>query len=180
MNSCWMNWKWGAAMRNNCIYFAEGKCEERLLSALKEYLQRIQPGRIKIFNVIQRIIPKSQLIMIQPGTTIVLVFDTDVPVTKYLRENIRQLDRFCTKVRLVYLPQVLNLEDELVRCSKIKSVVELTHSRSNKGFKHDFCSMSNIRRALDQVDLDVDRLWTEKIPSPFNFIQSNSQAVKMK
>ena len=29
-------------MKNNCIYFAEGKCEERLLNALKDNPQKIQ------------------------------------------------------------------------------------------------------------------------------------------
>lgn len=37
-------------MKNNCIYFAEGKCEERLLNALKENPQKIQSGRVKVFK----------------------------------------------------------------------------------------------------------------------------------
>ena len=179
MNRCWMDWKRGAGMKNNCIYFVEGKCEERMLNALKEYPQKIIPGRIKIFNVIQELLPKSQLVTIQAGTTIVLVFDTDVYNTGYLKENIILLDRFCTKIKLVYLPQVLNLEDELVRCSNVKSVVELTHSKSNKDFKRDFCSMTNIRMVLDRYDLDIDRLWTEKTPHQFDFIKENSHEIKM-
>ena len=74
-------------MKNNCIYFAEGKCEERLLNALKENPQKIQSGRVKVFNVIQELIPKSQLVTIQAGTTVVLVFDTDVPNTECLRQH---------------------------------------------------------------------------------------------
>lgn len=157
-----------------------GKCEERLLGALKENPQKIQSGRVKVFNVVQKLLPKSQLVTIQTGTTVVLVFDTDVQNTEFLRENISRLRTLCSKVRLVFLPQVLNLEDELVRCSEIKSVIELTHSKSNKDFKRDFCSMTNVRSVLDRVNLDVSALWTENVPSPFGFVESNSDEIKIK
>ena len=167
-------------MKNNCIYFAEGKCEERLLNALKENPQKIQPGRVKVFNAVQNLLTKSQLVTIQSGTTVVLVFDTDVQNTEFLCENIRRLKTLCSKVRLVFLPQVLNLEDELVRCSEIKSVIELTHSKSNKDFKRDFCSMTNVRSVLDRVNLNVSTLWTENVPSPFSFVESNSDDIKVR
>lgn len=167
-------------MKNNCIYFAEGKCEERLLNALKESPQKIQPGRIKVFNVVQALLPKSQLVTIQAGTTVVLVFDTDVPNTEYLRENMKRLSTLCTRIKLVFLPQVRNLEDELVRCCDIKSVTDLTHSRSNKDFKRDFCSLTNVRAVLERANLDVERIWTENTPAEFAFLVKNSQEIKMK
>lgn len=167
-------------MKNNCVYFAEGKCEERLLNALKETPSKIQPGRVKVFNVIHSLLPKSQLVTIQAGTTVVLVFDTDVPNTEYLKENIKRLSSLCQKVKLVYLPQVLNFEDELVRCSDLKSAAELTKSRSNKDFKRDFCSMTNVRLALDRVNLKAEKLWTQKTPSEFAFISSNSSEILLR
>ena len=166
-------------MKNNCIYFVEGKCEERLLNALKENPQKIQSGRVKVFNVVQKLLPKSQLLTIQTGTMVVLVFDTDVSNTEFLRENIRRLMTFCSKVKLVFLPQVLNLEDELVRCCEIRSVVDLTHSQSNRDFKRDFCSITNVRAVLDRVNLNVRLLWTENVPSPFDFVKSNSDDIKL-
>ncbi len=167
-------------MKNNCIYFAEGKCEERLLNALKENPQKIQSGRVKVFNVIQKILPKSQLVTIQADTTVVLVFDTDVLNTECLRENIKRLSTLCTRIKLVFLPQVLNFEDELVRCCEIKSVTELTHSRSNKDFKRDFCSLTNVRAVLDRANFNVSRIWTENTSVEFAFIEKNSQEIKMK
>jgi hypothetical protein len=74
-------------MRNNCIYFVEGRCEEKLLNALKEQPQKILSGRVKVFNVIQNALSNSQLITIQPGTTVALVFDTDVPQTDCLKNR---------------------------------------------------------------------------------------------
>ena len=68
-------------MNNKCIYYVEGPCEQQLIAALKEAPERLIPGKIKVFNVVQNLIPKSQMLSIQAGTTVVLVFDTDVPQT---------------------------------------------------------------------------------------------------
>jgi hypothetical protein len=166
-------------MKNNCIYFVEGRCEEKLLNALKEQPQKIQSGRVKVFNVIQNPLSNSQLITIQPGTTVALVFDTDIPLTDCLKDNIQRLGKYCSKVKIVYLPQVLNFEGELVRCSDLKSASDLTHSKSNKDFKRDFCAMTNARAALERVNLSVERLWSEESPADFIFIERNSGIIKI-
>lgn len=165
-------------MKNNCIYFVEGRCEEKLLNALKEQPQKILPGRIKVFNVIQNSLSSSQLITIQPGTTIVLVFDTDIAQTDCLKGNIRRLKKYCSKVKIVFLSQVLNFEDELVRCSDLKCASDLTHSRHSKDFKRDFCAMTNARSSLERVNLSVERLWIENPPEEFHFIDRNSSSIK--
>ena len=77
----WMSWKWGGWMNNKCIYYVEGPCEQQLISALKEEPARLIPGKVKVYNVVQNLIPKSQMLSIQSGTTVVLVFDTDVMQT---------------------------------------------------------------------------------------------------
>ena len=97
-------------MNNKCIYYVEGPCEQQLISALKEAPERLIPGKIKVFNVIQNLIPKSQMLSIQTGTTVVLVFDTDVPRTEILKKNIELLAKYCKKLKIIFLPQVLNLE----------------------------------------------------------------------
>jgi hypothetical protein len=166
-------------MKNNCIYFVEGRCEEKLLNALKEQPQKIQSGRVKVFNVIQNILSNSQLITIQPGTTVALVFDTDIPLTDCLKDNIRRLGKYCSKVKIVYLPQVLNFEGEIVRCSDLRSASDLTHSKSNKDFKRDFCAMTNIRAAVEHVNLNVESLWAEEPPVDFAFLERNSSFIKL-
>ncbi len=165
-------------MKSNCIYFVEGKCEATLLAALKERPQKILSGRVKIFNVITNLIPRSQLVTIQAGTTVVFVFDTDVPVTESLKKNIELVDTYCSKTKVIFLPQVMNLEDELVRCTDISSISELTRSRSTKDFKRDFCAMTNCRDVLNRHQLDVLRLWTQNPPEVFGFIPSNSNLIK--
>ena len=92
-------------MNNKCIYYVEDPCEQQLIAALKEAPERLIPGKIKVFNVVQNLIPKSQM-----------------------SEN-------------HFFPQVLNLEDELVRCTDVRTAMELTKSGSVKNFKTDFCKM---------------------------------------
>lgn len=75
-------------MNNKCIYYVEGPCEQQLIAALKEAPERLIPGKIKVFNVVQNLIPKSQMLSIQAGTTVVLVFDTDVPQTSNLKKEL--------------------------------------------------------------------------------------------
>ena len=164
----------------NCIYFVEGECEETFISALKESPSMIAQGKIKVLNVLSEEITKSRLVMISPGTTVVFVFDTDVSITDRLKQNIAKVEKYCARSKLVFLPQVRNLEDELVRCTDILKVTELTKSKSNSNFKSDFCKMTNCRAVLTKHQLDILKLWTTSPPEPFTFVPRNSNAIKTK
>ena len=131
-------------MNNKCIYYVEGPCEQQLIAALKEAPERLIPGKIKVFNVVQNLIPKSQM-----------------------SEN-------------HFFPQVLNLEDELVRCTDVRTAMELTKSGSVKNFKTDFCKMKtkDCRSMLERHKLDYARLWMTKTPEAFSFVENNSSQIK--
>lgn len=167
-------------MKNNCIYFVEGQCEKKLIEALKEEPQRLRPGKIKVWNLIKDEIPSSILLTIKEGSVVVLVFDTDVLQTDKLKKNIQNLKTRCKKINIVYLAQVLNLEDELVRCTDVSKVQDLTNSNSKREFKRDFCSMTNCRQILDRHHLDVERLWNSRYPDAYGFISNNSLDIKQK
>ena len=62
-----------------------------MIAALKETPGKLIPGKVKVFNVVQNLIPKSQMLSIQAGTTVVLVFDTDVSQTSNLKKNLELL-----------------------------------------------------------------------------------------
>ena len=96
-----------------------------------------------------------------------------------IKKSLRAYISYCSKTKLVFLPQVMNLEDELVRCTDIRSITELTRSKSTKDFKRDFCAMTNCRSALDRHQLDVLGLWTQNPPEVFRFIPSNSNTIKL-
>ena len=168
-------------MNGKCIYYVEGSCEKQLISALKEQPAKLAPGKIRIFNVIQDLIPRSQLLTIQSGTTVIFVFDTDVPETEVLKKNIEQIGRYCTKVKIVYLAQVLNFEDEIVRATDVSNAPELTQSNGIRNFKADFCRMASApcRDLLERHHIDVTLLWTTPVPEAFSFVTQNSKSIKL-
>ena len=86
---------------NKVVYFVEGECEEKLINALKQEPSAIRPGKVKKINVIQNVLSTSQLIQIQTGTIVVLVFDTDVPQTDCLKKNLKLLEKKCTQVKTI-------------------------------------------------------------------------------
>ncbi len=175
-----MNWKWGGPMNSKCIYYVEGPCEQQLIAALKENPAKLIPGKVKVFNVVQNLIPKSQMLSIQAGTTVALAFDTDVPNTTTLKKNLELLARYCGRLRIVFLPQVLNLEDELTRCTDVRSAAQLTHSNSVSNFKTDFCRLKpkECRAMLERHRLAVDKLWMTTPPEVFAFVEQNSGQIK--
>ena len=57
-------------MNSKCIYFVEGECEKQLINALKISPEILTPGKVKVYNVKQNLIPKSQLedsILVEAG-----------------------------------------------------------------------------------------------------------------
>lgn len=175
-----MCWKRGGKLNHRCIYYVEGACEQQLLAALKQVPSKLIPGKIKVLNVVQNLIPKSQMLSIQAGTVIVLVFDTDIAHTIVLKKNLELLKRYCRRIKVIFLPQVPNLEAELVRCTDVRRVEELTKSDGIKNFKVDFCRMnpSECRLMLERHQLDCDRLWMTKTPDAFSFVKNNGAQIK--
>ena len=155
-------------MNKRCFYFVEGDCEETLINALKKDPAKIIPGRVKKWNVIDRVLPNSILNTIQPGSIVVLVFDTDVQSSGFLEKNKQMPKKIVSKVLIVCLPQVLNLEDELERCTDVKNVKELTKSKSRSDFKRDFCRLTDCRQALDIHHIDIGRMWAQPLPEGFS------------
>ena len=164
-----------------CVYYVEGSCEEQLINALKMEPRKMIPGKVKVFNIIQNEIPRREVNMITTGTLVVFVFDTDVNKTDVLKKNLDHVKKYAAQVKIVYLAQVLNFEDELVRATGLKKVHEMTKSKSLRDFKSDFCQMKTIdcRHALDRHHLDVSKLWSANPPVCFSFISQNGNAVKI-
>ena len=155
-----------------CTYFVEGECEQKLLNAIKTAPSLVQPGKLRVFNVIQDLLSKSHLYSIKEGL-IVFVFDSDVRETNRLKQNIDIVKKICPSktIKLVFLVQVMNLEDELVRATNIKKIAELTNSKSEKDFKSDFIALKDCRGAIVRHDFDIRKMWNQTIPAPFNFVE---------
>lgn len=101
------------------------------------------------------------MLSIQTGTTVVLVLDTDVEQTANLKKNLELLTRYCGELQIAFLPQVLNLEDEVVRCTDVSCAADLARSNGICNFKKDFCKMKGMdcRAMLDRHGLKTEQLW---------------------
>ena len=165
-----------------CVYYVEGSCEEQLVNALKLEPRKLIPGKVKVHNIVQDEIPRREVNMISAGTIVVFVFDTDVNKTDVLKKNLEHVKKYATQVKIVYLAQVLNFEEELVRTTDIKKIHDLTRSKSIKDFKSDFCKMKTIdcRHALDRHKIDISKLWSTNPPDYYSFITQNGSEIKIK
>lgn len=169
-------------MSNQCIYFVEGQCEKKLLDALRQSPALVVPGKVIVYNVIQRLIPESRLYSIKPGTRVTLVFDTDKSETKYLKRNIELLRQYDSSFEIIYLSQVRNFEDEIVRSTDVIKAEHLTQSKSKSEFKSDFCKLkdSDCRQTLVRHHFDIQKIWVTGVPEDFSFFELNSSLIKMK
>ncbi len=163
-----------------CFYLVEGECEEKLLKALKGQPALINPGTVKKFNAVQNEIPASRLMSFDPGSRVVLVFDTDTEVTEHLNKNIELLKKVCSKVEVLTVAQVLNFEDEMVRSTDISKAEELTKSKTVSDMKRSVNRMkeTDFRQTLKRHKFEISKLWTQKPPKPFAFIRQQAEEIK--
>ena len=79
--------------RDQYHYFVEGEDDRKVVNMLKTDLQWIKPGKVQVFNVIEEELTSLITRTLKPGTTVVLVFDTDTGKTNTLNKNIRFLQK---------------------------------------------------------------------------------------
>ena len=126
-------------MKSNFVqYYVEGEDEEKLINVLKTELKAIRAGKVQKLNVVTQNLTNARLMTLRPGTMVVLVFDTDAGNIDILNRNLKALKKCPAVSEIVTIPQVPNLEQELVRSCGIKRATELLDSKSKKDFKSDF------------------------------------------
>ncbi len=167
-------------MKNvNFQYFVEGDDEKKIINTLKNQLGVIQTGKVQKLNVIQNKIPMNILRTLKKGTIVVLVFDTDTSNVNILNSNIERLNKCSYISKVITIPQVKNLEDELVRSCDIKDILELLNSRSKKDYKRDLISITNLEYKLNQHKFNINLFWNEQPEFPFQHILNESSQIKI-
>lgn len=157
----------------------EGDDDKKIVSTLKTDMQLIIPGKVEKFNVIEKQISKTQVMNLKKDTTVILVFDTDTGKTGILEKNIDFLNRQKVIKDVIYITQVLNLEDELVRSCTIRQIRELTKSRSNKDFKKDVLRISNLKYRLKECRFDLKKFWSVSPENEFKDFINRAEKIKI-
>lgn len=160
-------------------YYVEGEDEEKLLNTLKTDLGIIRPGKIQKFNVIQELFTAARFFSMKPGTMAVLVFDTDTGQVDILKQNIAFLEGQRQISEIVTIPQVPDLEGELIRSCKIRKVEELLDSKSRKDFKTDLIKVSNLGSKLCQHHFDIQAFWSKKPTAAYQSVYNQPEKVKL-
>lgn len=162
--------------KENIVYIVEGETEQQLIKTLKT--KWIYSGNVIIFNMIQNIMSPIQLRTIKSDTNVVIVFDTDISKTDVLAKNISNMQQKTNISKITLIPQIKNLEDELVHATTIKQIKELLPSQSNSDFKRDFCKSQNVPKQLIAKSFDINKFWSRNAVSPFNNFKNQSEEIK--
>lgn len=168
-------------MRKKAIYhyYVEGEDERSLLNVLKRDIGCIESGKVDKFNVIQNRFTIARIRPLKIGTIVVLVYDTDVETNvDILQYNVEFLKKQSGIKDVFCIPQVKNLEDELVRTCEIRNVKELTKSGTKTDYKSDLISCSNLGARLNKCEFDISKFWS-LIPNN-KFKQFGNDAEKIK
>ena len=128
--------------------------------------------------MVQNVINQNRIRVLKPNTTVILVFDTDTGSTEILKQNIEFLEKQQSIKKVVCIPQVNNLEDELVRSCAIRSVKQLTNSESVAEFKSDFLKINNLKEKLNEKEFDFTKFWSSIPQGAFKDIANNSTEIK--
>lgn len=162
-------------------YYVEGKCEKKLVKTLIEQ-NLIIPGQTDVLNPVQERIQLTHLRKFPQKTTIVLIFDTDTSDTDILKSNIQFLSSQPNINRVILIPQVPNLEGELIRCSDVRQIRSLINCRSNSEFKAAFIEEKHLFEKLLLHGFDFGQLWSTTPDQHFlkAGVQNSSDLIRKK
>lgn len=162
----------------NYQYFVEGEDEKKLVETLKSDLESILPGKVQVFNITQERLTKLRLRNLKMGTKVVLIFDTDAGNIVTFKTNVALLDKASNVSEVITIPQVRNLEEELIRSCDIKQIKELLGSKSNKDFKRYLLKTTNLASKLIEHKFDFDVFWNTDDKWDYKEVENMAYKIK--
>ena len=160
-------------------YYVEGTDEEKLVNVLKTTMRLIKPGKIQKLNVVEQTITNARLRTLKPATMVVLIFDTDTGHIDILNNNIKILKKCSFISEIVTIPQVPNLEGELIRSCNIKKITELLNSKSKSEYKSDIIRVNNLDKKLIEHEFDIESFWNTKPKVPYDHVPNDADKIKL-
>ena len=95
---------------------------------------------------------------------------------------IKEIEQIAQKgiKEVICIPQVRNLEAELVRACNIKNIVDLTKSLTKADYKRDLINCSNLSDRLKKCKFDITKIWAEIPKNNFKKYGNDSEKIKIK
>lgn len=160
-------------------YFAEGEDERKIIDVLKTRLSVIKPGKVLRLNVVEQEIKMTHLRTLACGTMVVLVFDTDTESQNILMKNIKILEECPSVSEIVLIPQIPNLEGELIYSCNIKKIEDLLNSKSIRDFKRDLIRTSNLDSKLQEHQFSIAQFWSRNPAWSYHNIKNQAAKIKL-
>lgn len=161
-------------------YYVEGECEKKLLETLKEQKNLILPGKVEVFNVVNKELTDMYLRLLSENTIVVFLFDTDTDKTDILQRNISKVRKNGRIRDLWLIIQVKNLEDELLRSTSIRHMQNLIGCSTEKEFKHAFIIEKNLFEKLRTHGFDLAKMWVKSPNEPFDDLKNDGNKIKLR
>ena len=158
-------------------YYVEGECEEKLINTYKvPPFSSFKPGKVEVFNFIQKRISNQRLLSLNKNTIVILVYDIDVETTEVLEENIKKLNDFDFKV--FHVQSIRNFEDEIVYSTDLKNINDMFNTESVDEFKNYFIHQYKLANRLKKENFEIKKIWSRtNKKSPFDKY-SNNESLK--
>ena len=161
-------------------YYVEGEDEKKLFDVLKQDLCCIESGKVDKMNVVQTKFTIARIRPLKQDTIVVLVYDTDVESNiEILAYNVKFLNNQKGIKEVICIPQVKNLEDELLRACKIKNITELTKSISKTNYKTDLINCTNLGARLKACEFDISKMWNKIPTNKFECFGNHAEKIKI-
>ena len=168
------------SLTNNRIqYYVEGECEKKLVKMLIRQ-KLIMPGQADVLNPVQEHIRITHLRKLPARTIIVLIFDTDTDNPDILRDNLQFLSGKTNAKRIITIPQVPNLEKELIHCTDIRRIRDLVNCGHDSDFKTAFIEEKRLYEKLQAHHFDLSKLWSSTPNEVFQKIGIRNQGEQIK
>lgn len=117
---------------------------------------KIVAGKVEVFNIIQSPLSRMRAAMLQRGTIVILVYDTDVWKTDTLERNVKILKE--SGVSAIYHVQSLqNFEDEIVYATSLQDINDFFHTSRHGEFKSAFIAHKDIVAKLEKFILTIKK-----------------------
>ena len=160
-------------------YYVEGEDEKKLLEVLKRDFRCIESGKVDRVNVVQTKFSTARVRTLKPDTIVVLIYDTDVEDgLAILQYNVDFLNKQKGIKHVICIPQVKNLEEELLHACNIKNITELPKSDSKTNYKRDLINCNNLAARLTACGFDMTKLWSRKPSNKFEWFGNGAEKIK--
>lgn len=165
---------------NRIQYYVEGECERKLVKTLIGQ-KLILPGQTDVLNPVQEHIRITHLRKLPARTTIVLIFDTDTDNTEIIKGNLQFLSIHSNGGKIITVPQVPNLEKELIHCTDIRRIRDLLNCGHDSDFKTAFIEEKRLMEKLQAHHFEFSSLWSSTPGQAFQRIgiRNLSEQIKL-